>query len=395
MRDRETFAGISRYWYTKASYHNPHIGRLYHHLAILSRPFSLQQLSNYCKALTCVSPFVSALNSILTLFNPILSGKESTSLRLNDFDIRIIKAQAIQVLNLSKEEFWTIVEEIRNGSLSDHVNRITSRFKEQGVFLANALNAAILEHGVPRQGGAPGGLIWLGFCNDIIGGEALQSTKPTSTESSTSTTSSDPALRFLPRPKVSVDEIPVKQLEESYTTIHESASIWSVCLSTALQSPRNPNFYPFLHIIFVFLWSLTRFEKGISYVEAYVPWEDLCFFLNTLKTGALAATVLQEGFPQPSEGVGRPLPEDYMLRGQVYSWWYFPKTWFLDARVDEEERSLEFPSMVEARLRRLFWLAGRIAVVSPRVKPLFLQALHPFAKWVTALVLSLLPFGHS
>ncbi len=37
IRDRETWAGVARSWYTKAADKNPTVGRLYHHLAI-SRP---------------------------------------------------------------------------------------------------------------------------------------------------------------------------------------------------------------------------------------------------------------------------------------------------------------------------------------------------------------------
>ncbi|KAH4222557.1 hypothetical protein HBI05_254510, partial [Parastagonospora nodorum] len=41
--DRETWAGVARSWYTKASDKNPTVGRLYHHLAILARPNALEQ----------------------------------------------------------------------------------------------------------------------------------------------------------------------------------------------------------------------------------------------------------------------------------------------------------------------------------------------------------------
>lgn len=72
MRDRETWTGVSRYWYTKASDLLPETGRLYHHLAILARPHALQQLYFYCKSLCVPSPFMSAKDSIMTLFDPIL-----------------------------------------------------------------------------------------------------------------------------------------------------------------------------------------------------------------------------------------------------------------------------------------------------------------------------------
>ena len=74
-RDRETWSGVSQYWYKKAADQNPKTGRLAHHLAILSKPFTIEQLSLYLRALTSITPFDSAKTSVLTLFNPVLEGK--------------------------------------------------------------------------------------------------------------------------------------------------------------------------------------------------------------------------------------------------------------------------------------------------------------------------------
>ncbi|WAO97402.1 EST1-DNA-bind domain-containing protein [Fusarium falciforme] len=67
IRDRETWTGVSRHWYSKASDKSPTTGRLYHHLAILARPNALQQLFYYTKSL-CVR------ESIMTLSDPAMSG---------------------------------------------------------------------------------------------------------------------------------------------------------------------------------------------------------------------------------------------------------------------------------------------------------------------------------
>lgn len=73
IRDREIWTGVSRHWYSKASDRSPTTGRLYHHLAILARPDALQQLSYYTKSLCVPIPFASARESIMTLFDPLLS----------------------------------------------------------------------------------------------------------------------------------------------------------------------------------------------------------------------------------------------------------------------------------------------------------------------------------
>ncbi|KAK4182422.1 hypothetical protein QBC35DRAFT_468099, partial [Podospora australis] len=73
IRDRENWTAVSRHWYSKASDKAPTTGRLYHHLAILVRPNASQQLYYYAKSLCVAIPFVSARESIKTLFDPALA----------------------------------------------------------------------------------------------------------------------------------------------------------------------------------------------------------------------------------------------------------------------------------------------------------------------------------
>ena len=71
-KDREVWSNVARLWYNKAADKSPNVGRLYHHLAILARPYIMEQLLLYMKPLTCVSPSVSAIGSIQTLSNPTM-----------------------------------------------------------------------------------------------------------------------------------------------------------------------------------------------------------------------------------------------------------------------------------------------------------------------------------
>ncbi|RSL99589.1 hypothetical protein CEP52_009668 [Fusarium oligoseptatum] len=74
IRDRETWTGVSRHWYSKASDKSPTTGRLYHHLAILARLNTIQQLSYYIKSLgVAVSLRNAARESIMTLFDSVLA----------------------------------------------------------------------------------------------------------------------------------------------------------------------------------------------------------------------------------------------------------------------------------------------------------------------------------
>lgn len=100
---------MARFWYGKAADKSPNIGRLYHHLAILARPYTLQQLSLYTRSLICIIPFESAKGSIRTLFNPILEGRESSYHRSSFMEIIFIKAHGLLFTDGSKKEFAACV----------------------------------------------------------------------------------------------------------------------------------------------------------------------------------------------------------------------------------------------------------------------------------------------
>ena len=104
-KDREVWSNVARFWYNEAVKKSPNVGRLYHHLAILARPFSLDQLSLYTKSLNFVSPFESARGSIMALFSPVLRGKDSNR-RSSAFETEFIRAHGILVNNQSSKNSY-------------------------------------------------------------------------------------------------------------------------------------------------------------------------------------------------------------------------------------------------------------------------------------------------
>ena len=115
-----------------------------------------------------------------------------------------------------------------------------------------------------------------------------------------------------------------------------------------------------------------------------MPWAALCSFLNTLtaEPQVMTAKVWAEDFPTPDKKVGWPLPEDFVMRGQLYSTWYIPQTWFTNAGIDADERSLELPSMIQPRVERILWLGLRIASVSLIVMLLNIAHTLQAARWI-------------
>ena len=153
--------------------------------------------------------------------------------------------------------------------------------------------------------------------------------------------------------------------ESSMEAIELASRIAFSTLSISLRRLEDPNVHPLVHVYLVFLRTLVSVEQAMRCIEAYVPWNGICLFLNFLSTPSRAAdpSLRSKDFPEPEEGPGRPLPEDFVMRGQLYSQGYYPEAYFADAMIDDDERSLEMPSMAEPRADRLFWLGHCIASV--------------------------------
>ena len=150
-RDREVWSNVARFWYNTVADESPRVGRLYHHLAILARPYSLKQLSSYIRALTCVTPFESARASIMTLFNPVLSGTYATERGSSSLEVVFDKAHGNLFSGNPMINGW-------NNYLEDYFLTETSRFKEGDVHTAVAYIAAIFEYGSFRNGMSRGPL---------------------------------------------------------------------------------------------------------------------------------------------------------------------------------------------------------------------------------------------
>ena len=361
IKDREVWSGVARHWYGKAADSSPNIGRLYHHLAILARPYTLQQLSFYTRSLTCIHPFESARGSIMTLFNPILEGKESAYHRPSSMETLFIKAHGILFTGRPLQEFDRIVQQLLEGLFDDYIGRIAAKFKENGVFAALSNISSLYEYGVLRPNGSPRSIFRLLF--EEVRNIKQQAAEKTSDKSlniddadSASPPSQPAALIFA--------SLTQQELKSSTTTVSHAAILTFGTLSIALRRIGDKNVLPMVHVYFVFLWSLTCVDKAMKHVEKDVPWADIVSFLNTLaKPETMSAKVELTDFPKPEEGIGRPLPEDFVMRGQPWSENLFPEKWFEDAMIDDEERSLELPSMAAPRIERIVWLGHRIASV--------------------------------
>lgn len=370
IRDREIWSNVARFWYCKAADKSPEVGRLYHHLAILARPYTLLQLSHYTRSLTCVIPFDNARGSIMTLFTPILNGKESAYHRSSSLETIFIKAHGLLFSARPFEEFDATVRQITDGVLDSYIGRVTAKFKEQGVFAAVANIAALFEYGSLRQPGVPRSIFRLAF--DEVRMLKIQESKSVAHQLSDNLFDVNDAITrssSANSTQLNLEKLTSSEVQSSVNHISHASNLAFGTLLICLQRIGDKNVLPLVHVYFVFFMSLAAVEKAMVYVEKGIPWREICSFLNSLANPeALTSRVVGEAFPKPDDGVGRPLPEDFIMRGQMYTQWYFPETWFKDAIIDDEERSLELPSMAAIRVERILWLGFHIASVG--------QALH-------------------
>ena len=387
IRDREVWSGVARFWYSKAADKSPDVGRLYHHLAILARPYTLQQLSLYTRALTCVAPFESARGSIMMLFTPILNGKESSYHRSSSFETKFIKAHGLLFTGKSLKEFDAIVNELNDGVLDNYIGRVTAKFKEQSVYVAVTNIAALFEYGgIVRQAGPPTSIFGPAFealresdsktqAREQQSKSASQSLFDNSFDVNSDTAGSSSLLSN----QATLEGLTSSEMESSMTLIRHASKLAFVTFALCLQRIGDKNVLPLLGVYFIFLYDLTRIKNPKISLESYVPWAEMCAFLNALaKPDALTSRIFDSKFPgskeppplkelgsQPraKDSEDRPLPEDFIMRGQ----WYFPKSRFNHTLIDDEERSIEQPSMAAARVERILWAGyhmGSVCVAS-------------------------------
>ncbi|KAL1796719.1 hypothetical protein ACET3X_005259 [Alternaria dauci] len=372
VRDRETWAGVARSWYTKAADKNPTVGRLYHHLAILARPNALQQMYYYSRSLTCVKPFQSARESILTLLDPILGRAGATSTHALAIDTSFIRAHGLQFNEYSvpeekrrqspSAEFTNAKTEFI-GNLDNHIGRVTAKWKEQGVYIAVTNIAGWFAYGQDDN------TLRRAFLTQILekADEPLQSVIEDKIRTAATVDQQYPA--GLPRTKEELEDFKdeVKVFSDEQTFVN-ATTLSNDTFALVLRRIGDKNVLPHVHIMLAFFASFAS-NHYVQIILDGMPWAEVVAFLNTLvKTENQVQSQTQNQPPNidtlfatglfPAQGERKdelPLPEDYLVRGLIWTQSYFPQTWF-EREHDEEERYLELASTVKNRMDRVLRL---------------------------------------
>lgn len=365
VRDRETWAGVARFWYSKAADKKPHVGRLYHHLAILARPNALQQLYYYCRSLTCLEPFMSARESILTLLNPILEDKYNSYLNAFQVDINFIKSHAYLFTKKDLDRYEQTSKDFLK-ELDSQIGRVTAKWKEQGVYTAVTNLAALLGYGTKENP-----------LRQAFEKEAQDTASASQEFESTKTLEGGGKGSKGPDPEPA-DPALEKRIQDDISDLYSqpifkrAANLTFSTLRVVAGRIGDKNSLPHFHVNLVFLYNLAKLSFDCSNILQKVPWNEVIGFLNTLsrtemnsimRSEKYGSSILSSEFPHKNDSDRRPLPEDYWIRGQVYNSSFYPENWFPTAH-DEEERYLELASTAQLRTERVLWLGVRLAKVS-------------------------------
>ena len=356
-RDRETWGGVARSWYSKASDEHPEIGRLYHHLAILAGPNALQKLFYYVKALICEEPFSSARESVLTLFDPLLSTNPPAFARSHPGDANFIKLHAMLFGRSPMDSFDEVANEYL-GHLDGHIGRVTAKWNEAGVYTAVANIGGMLGYGAQEaallrayQEVADTG----SSMPDPTGKSDKSPSQPGGIRTTASQDTENLATTGAANPEKGFTH-------QSFT---QACRLALNTLKVALNRIGDKNILPHVHVFLVFvLGTFALPVRASQYVLKWFPWSQLAFFLNTLASSEDVDSrfqTLSELFRSGSSD-HRPLPEDFLIRGQIWCRGFFPPEWFDDGG-DVEERMLERASTSKARAERILWIGTCIGSV--------------------------------
>lgn len=344
VRDREIWAGVARYWYNKAADKNPDVGRIQHHLAVLARPDVVQQLFYYTKSLVSVHSFPSTRESIPSLFNPLLNAPKAH--HHYPLIAAFVLAHGYLFYRNPSPQFSRSAEEFLT-HLETHVGRMGAAFKMQGVYMSSCNFAAIFEYNHP-DAALPAKF----HPRETHHGRPALETQPTPAK--TSTSACDVPL--------TADGSMASPDGRRYSPLSLYASCLTFqTLSVLLDQIGNKNVYPTVHISMAFLWCLAlNGRSSMEYIEAFVPWRKIAIFLNTMIRDDVDIQIF-EGPHFPTVEERKQLPEDFFIRGQIWSQHYFPPRFFEDSLIEDEGRFIELPSLNVSRMYRCLWLGMKLA----------------------------------
>ncbi|KAJ5557678.1 hypothetical protein N7513_003264 [Penicillium frequentans] len=344
-RDREVWAGISRYWYNLYADKCPDVGQIQHHLGILAKPDNLQQLFYYTKALISVQPFQHARDDIARLFNPC-SDKPITQ---HPIITAFIATHGALFSQDSAEQFVVLANNFLS-LLRRDVGQL-DRTGQQEVFMMSSNFASVLQYGE---------------ANGIMALEFAAKQGETTAEAHKFALKWTSSSGSLPRSESDIHSkstiSSTSPISRPMSSIISQGSYLSFHTLSVFLDQKGDEIYPSVHTSLAFLWCLCLRPTAMQQLETIIPWLPIIEFLNTLcQLETDFSKIEDEAFPYFEDGTIQQLSEDFLIRGQLWSQLYYPENFFEDAPSEDNRPVTEEPTTIISRRHRCLWLGVRIA----------------------------------
>ncbi|TQS36109.1 hypothetical protein Golomagni_03450 [Golovinomyces magnicellulatus] len=331
LRDREIWTNVARNWYTKASSKIPTTGRLYNYLAILSKPDVLEQLYNYSKSICSPNPFTSAHESIKTLFDSVL---DETIDENSDLEISFVRTHGFIFSCQDQDSLPEIIASLTEKFTDDVKNNKKMQYRSYLFAIVNC--AALLEYGSKDNV-----LMKLLTKND----EHLQD------ENDSRNLSAD----------LCVSKSRLKSAQYLNNSFIEVIS--------NLFSPYENSILSYVHVTLAFLYYVGLHPGAMDHIKPGLPLSQFVKKINAIIIGSeITVSPKDLEFPYPKDEEFKPLPEDYAMRGLVWTKDYFPENWFSKDEVVDQDIYVENLFLTRQRKERIVWLGHKIVQLDSRLK---------------------------
>jgi hypothetical protein len=337
LKDRESWTNISRYWYYRAADKIPTEGRLYHHIALTNLGDLLQEVYLFSRSLTSAQPFASTRETIQPLIKRAIQNKIDG---LPKVDIAFITVHASlcvrdPVFSAALLDFHDLLEH--------QINTLSTEWQECGVYIASSNIGAMFDFGQRNH------MTQLFEISNF-----LNATLESNTEQDTEQ-----------KPLIELDD-------EAKEEFRLACQLFFGTFRIILQRPYDNNTQPFLYVTLCFLQTLLSFRRYTDQIPKpsqdvldvfleCTPWQLIASYGNTLiKRDNFGSRFETLEFLKPETGKAKYCPEDYSIRGMLWTQDYYPENYFANA-APLEERSIELPSTIRVRTERILNLIYKIA----------------------------------
>ncbi|SPO37864.1 uncharacterized protein PSFLO_03341 [Pseudozyma flocculosa] len=340
--EKETWRQTARDWYARGLAEAPGVGRLHHHLGILSKNDELRALYHLCRSLTAAHPFASAKETILSLFD-----HEHQSRRLQgDASVEdlFIYLHGALISRVQLDDFDEVFARLREKMGSEGVLVCQHPLTESTWMVMASINSAGL-----LQYGAEGSAVLQPLLRRSTKAGDTRTAKtdrgkvatPTAILVNHNVKAEDTQAGAFPTPadawedgsedlSDAGDEIAVIQLdgreeaqdhpEDVPVTLTYAMRLAFFMLEFCLHQQNHGassiggdgGTNPYVTEFLTFIFSVIRFRPVHRLVERHMPWQALVDFTRTLPVDV----IVRASKDAPPYIAGKyPLPEDWCLRG--------------------------------------------------------------------------------